>query len=181
MGLNSRRKGVRAQNEVAKIIQEWWSALEPGCEFVSTPQSGGWSTVTTRAHFQMGGDLMTTAMKWPFVVEVKRREGWSFENFANGRKSPVWGWWRQAVKQAAESGGQPMLWARKGQEKPGESAMDWVVLVRRHLGVETEDLCNIRPDFMWVYLKRWHPMIDSDIVGFWSKNLVRIHPRRFLL
>jgi hypothetical protein len=70
----------------------------------------------------MSGDLMTTAKQFVWSIEVKRREGWSFENVRAGKASPIWGWWEQATRQGAESGKRPMLWFR-------QSRGEWWVLV----------------------------------------------------
>lgn len=115
-GRGSRAKGKAAEREVAALCAEWWGQLEPGCKFASTPGSGGWSTAQMRAAFRVAGDLSTTALRWPFTVEVKRREGWDEGRLLAGRKSPVWGWWGQACKAAAEEGKQPMLWMRRSRE-----------------------------------------------------------------
>lgn len=115
--MNSRQKGATAEREVAKLHAEWWGRLEPGCKFVKTPLSGGFSGPTVREAFEMSGDLMTTAKRFPFAVEVKRREGWCWRNVSRGLPSPVWSWWRQAIKAAAEMHRRPALWFRKSREE----------------------------------------------------------------
>lgn len=110
-----RQKGSKAEREVAGKFRDWWGAVEPG-EFVRTPLSGGWGGVQTRAGFRASGDLMTTAPRFPFSVEVKRREGWSLPVLIAGRKSPVWGWWGQAIGQAKEMTCTPLLIFRKNRE-----------------------------------------------------------------
>jgi Holliday junction resolvase len=117
MKLNSRSKGKTAEREVAKILEAWWGQVEPGCKFVPTPLSGGFSTPQIRGDFEMAGDLMTTAQTFPFTIEVKRREGWSEKNLTRGKKSPVWKWWTQTLKAAAEENKFPMLWFRKSREQ----------------------------------------------------------------
>jgi hypothetical protein len=111
----SRQKGSVAEREVAAIIEPWWNVVEPG-KFVRTPLSGGWGTADTRAGFRASGDLMTTAPRFPFTVEVKRRESWTLERLLLGRPSPVWEWWRQAQKQGEESNLVPLLWFRKSRQ-----------------------------------------------------------------
>lgn len=117
-----RPKGCKAEIEVAKIVEPWWSDFEPlapdghPIRFVRTPLSGGWGGKDTRSGFRASGDLMTTAAKFPFTVEVKRREGWSWKTLAEGARSPVWGWWKQAIEQAREMNAVPMLWFRKNRE-----------------------------------------------------------------
>lgn len=114
--VQGRPKGVRAEREVAALLAEWWSAVEPEVQFVRTPLSGGWSNPTVRGGFRASGDIMTTSQTFPFVVEVKRREGFTWDTFLKGRASPVWGWWEQTVRAAGEQDGVPMLWLRHNGE-----------------------------------------------------------------
>lgn len=109
-------KGKAAEREVATLMEAWWRRLEPECRFVRTPQSGGWHGSDVREAFQASGDLMTTAAHFPWTVEVKRRESWTWDRLIEGKPSPVWGWWRQAQTQARELGKEPMLWIRHNRE-----------------------------------------------------------------
>lgn len=122
MGAGSRNKGSKAEIEVAKKFEVWWSTVEPGSRFVRTPLSGGWGGKDIRAGFRASGDLMTTAKQFPFTIEVKRREGWAWSTLLAGRKCPVWGWWNQAIGQAKEQGGIPLLIFRKNRE-------DWSLML----------------------------------------------------
>lgn len=146
------KKGRVAEREVAKILQKWWRQLEPDCDFRRTPSSGGWlgkDGVDVRAHFKACGDIMTTAEKWPFTVEVKRREVWVVDRLFKGKKSPVWEWWRQALEQADEEGGVAMLWARKNQYRPGQPAFPWFVILPRAFYLNTEKVLP-KPDVEWM-------------------------------
>lgn len=111
--VNSAKKGKDGEREAAALIQTWWRKLEPTCEFIRTPQSGGWGSVQVRAKFRAAADLMTTAKHWPFATEVKKREEWVLENVVTGRPSPVWGWWNQTAKAAAELNVKPLLLFKK--------------------------------------------------------------------
>lgn len=122
------KKGRNAEREVAKMCHEWWSKVDRKCEFKRTPLSGGWSTETVREHFKAAGDIMTTSDKWPFTIEVKRREGWSLDNLFNGKKTPVWKWWLQSCKQADVEKGVPMLWLKKNSRGPTRP-MPWLILL----------------------------------------------------
>jgi hypothetical protein len=127
-------KGKIAEREVAKLIGAWWSSLEPEARFVRTPQSGGWHGAEVRTEFRASGDLMTTAKRFPFTVEVKRREAWSHEVFLAGKASPVWDWWRQAQGQARELSAEPALFFRQNRAPvhlfKGERAPVWNVMLR---------------------------------------------------
>lgn len=120
----SRDKGNVAEREVAQLARAWWRRLEPDCDFVRTPLSGGWGGPQLRAEFQASGDLMTTAERWPFGVEVKRREGWTEERLRAGKPSPVWEWWLQTQRAATEMRKEPMLWIRKNRQP-------WRVMLRQ--------------------------------------------------
>jgi hypothetical protein len=135
--VQSRNKGSSAEREVAYILKEWWRKVDENCEFVRTPLSGGWSTSDVRGNFRVSGDLMTTSKLFPFVVEVKRRENFDLKNFVEGRKSPIWSWWKQTKLAAEEQLGKddstiydvkiPMLFFRKSR-KP------WYLVTNRIVG-----------------------------------------------
>ena len=137
----SRSKGSVGEREIAKKLEAWWQPVEPGCRFVKTPLSGGWGGPDVRAGFNASGDLMTTAKRFPWAVEVKRREGWTFERFIDGKPSPVWGWWRQAQEAALEMGKEPALFFRKNRG-------DWLLLLpwRRRRG---EVIPPVQPVYVW--------------------------------
>lgn len=118
----SRQKGNAAEREVAKKIQIWWRHLEPTAEFVRTPLSGGWGGPSLRGEFGAAGDLMTTAKRFPYGVEVKRREKWALHCFMAGKPCPVWKWWWQTQEAAAEMKKIPMMWIRHNRE-------DWLVVL----------------------------------------------------
>jgi hypothetical protein len=123
--INSRAKGKTGEREVAGIFMVWWAPVEPGCRFVSTPLSGGFSTPAMRGDMKVAGDLCTNAKKWPFTVEVKRREGWNLKRLFAGKPSPVWAWWRQCVRAAREEGRVPLLMFRKNGDT------EWMLMVPR--------------------------------------------------
>ena len=115
MPINGRQKGSRGERELAKTIEAWWQRLEPDARFKRTPGSGGWSSPDVRSAFRTSGDLVTTAKRWPWCVEVKWRENWSREWLTQGRASPVWGWWRQCQKAALECDQWPAMFFRKNR------------------------------------------------------------------
>ena len=117
MAINSRSKGRRGELLVLALIRDWWQQVEPGAEFARTPLSGGWQGrgargQSLRGEMRMSGDLMTTSKRFPFSVEVKNTDRWGLPALEQGRRSPVWGWWRQCQTAADESGLVPMLWFR---------------------------------------------------------------------
>lgn len=123
--INGRAKGKTGEREVAAFFAAWWGEHEPGCRFVSTPLSGGFSTPAVRGDMKVAGDLCTNAKQWPFTVEVKRREAFVLTRVFAGKPSPVWKWWRQAVRAAREEKRVPFLLFRKNRES------EWMVMVPR--------------------------------------------------
>jgi hypothetical protein len=139
--VNVRDKGKTGEQEVAEMLASWWTQVEPDAIFKRTPGSGGWGgrgNAEARAGFKLTGDVMTTAKLWPFDVEVKRREMWDYDRFAQGRPSPVWSWWRQTQVSALTAvrledpkteaemfkDREPMLWFRQNRRP-------WHVLLRK--------------------------------------------------
>jgi hypothetical protein len=112
----SRQKGARAELAVAKLFQAWWDRLEPGCIFRRTPGSGGWSKGAAQGEFNTAGDLVTSAEWFPWTVEIKARESWSWKNVLTAKKSPVWSWWEQAQAAAAIEKKDPLLVFRHNRE-----------------------------------------------------------------
>jgi hypothetical protein len=182
--MSGRHKGSRAEREVAALLEGWWGAVEPGCRFVRTPLSGGWNEAKVRGSFRCSGDIMTTAQRFPFVVEVKRREGWAPKNFLEGNASPVWGWWEQTIREAVEVDGVPMLWLRKNAERAAKvggkfvgsaKPVWWVVVPLQIVGT----LWLPAPDFVWS--KDILDRVQVLPVGYVAGRLLEIDPERVAL
>jgi len=144
---NGRQKGSRGERDVAHIIKEWWRKHEGACEFIRTPLSGGWAHDSkAAAHFKASGDLMTTAKDFPFCVEVKWREGWSVSYLLDGKATPAWEWWRQAIAAAKRQDDIPMMWLRKNRIHGRREPFPWLVWIPEELA----DRCVLdRPDIRW--------------------------------
>lgn len=169
MGRSQRAKGAGAELEVAALLQEWWRQLEPEAIFKRCPASGGWASPEARAGFRASGDLVTTALRFPFVVEVKRREIGTDKNLAAGFRHPVWGWWVQAQRQAREQGegAVPLLVFRRSREQ-------WRVLV-------PEDWWRGQDFALWMasreWRKRWPIARGLRPVCHYLVQMTTIHPR----
>jgi hypothetical protein len=127
MTTNGKQKGARAEREICGLLLAWWLTVEPMIDgepltFKRTPGSGGWAHGKGRAAFGTSADVVTNAKRFPFAVEAKHREGWAESTLVAGKKSPVWGWWKQACSQALEVKKVPMLWFRKNRAS-------WLVLL----------------------------------------------------
>lgn len=121
---NQRAKGAANENAIRDLLTPWWHHVEAEVDgepvvFARTPGSGGHHR---SKEFDMAGDLMTNARLFPFAIEVKAREGWTFERFFHGFKSPVWGWWKQCVRDAEKTNRVPFLIFKKNRQP-------WMVLV----------------------------------------------------
>lgn len=111
-------KGSKAEREVAAILQAWWKPFEPmvddkPLQFTRVPLSGGWSK---GENHDVSADIHCNSKRFPFAVEVKRRESWAWPPVMAGKPSPVWGWWRQAQRDAERTSRQPMLWFRHNRQ-----------------------------------------------------------------
>jgi hypothetical protein len=180
---NGAEKGRKAEREVARIIQDWWRKLDPECQMIRTPLSGGWSSPTTRANFRASGDLMTTSESWPFTVEVKRREAWNVARLFAGESSPAWGWWRQAVDQAREESGTPMLWCRKNQYRPGQPSFPWLVMLPADYLLAISSKLP-RPDVRWTVEQLDAEQIDfaGELPALWfAERLLAVHPKKLIV
>lgn len=168
---NGRAKGKRAELDVAHKMQAWWRQLEPEAVFRRTPMSGGWSSDPA---FNVRGDLVTSAKRFPWCVEVKKREAWSLENFLAGKPSPVWGWWNQAQRQANDLGMEPMLLFCANR-------MPWRMLIRERYFVSLT-LCTRLDMEAHTYSGRWPIARGQRPIGFVrAEELFTFHPERFAL
>lgn len=166
----SNRKGASAELEIRDLLRPWWQQVEPEVVMVRTPASGGWHASAT---FRTAGDLMVTpGSKWPWSVEIKRRESWSPKGFVAGRRSPVWSWWAQATQDALKIDAQPMLWVRR-------SNGNWIVLVPRRQVVTIAGAPP--PRFNWsdtvVVGERGATLVP---VGYWGDEFLASDPHIWL-
>lgn len=165
-GLGNRNKGANGELEVRDLITPWWQRFEPGTKFVRTPLSGGWGGA---GEFRAAGDLMVpSGSRWPWAVEVKRREGWSPAALIAGHRSPVWGWWQQTIEAAEKNDQQPMLWARR-------SHGEWIVLV------PFAQVAHIAgapaPRYAWGDLVARARGLAVLPVGYWGADILRTDPK----
>lgn len=138
MGKASKNKGRRGEIAVARMMSAWWlddeSLLKAKADDLPirrTPLSGGWSKAKG-----VNGDLVPIAecvSDFVFSVEVKNREGWSFDGILKDECWPVREWWKQCSDDAAAANMTPILLMTKNYN-PWYFAMDthdWVHLRRK--------------------------------------------------
>lgn len=175
-GLNSRGKGKRGEREVSTLIAAWWSPVEPEAKFASTPGSGGWGNAKLRGDFKVSSDLTTTAKRFPFTVEVKREQNWSEAELNKGKRSPVWGWWRQCIGASREERRVPMLWFRKNRRP-------WFVLLPDPDYVEYQDLNLIGvPTYdQWIPEELYGDVSGVHPAMYEAKTILAENPFRFAI
>lgn len=124
---NSRAKGAGFERVVAKLLTDWW-----GATFHRTPNSGGlhWKNDT-----RVSGDIVAPqdgGEDFPFNVECKKVEGWTFEQILKGA-GEFYKWWEQCSRDAGEHGKIPLLIFSKNRA-PVYYALrdnDWLALRMR--------------------------------------------------
>lgn len=157
---------------VSKSLQAWWSQLEPECQFVRTPRSGGWAHAE---EFKARGDVMVgpRTLRFPFTVEVKYRRNWTMANLVAGRASPVWGWWREAVVEAEDEKREPMLVFKK-RHRP------WFVLLRQGYVLGMLD-GYIQPEVAWSVEQLADLNVQPQPVLFPFNSILAVPPEVFAL
>lgn len=109
-GINSRDKGARGEQQVCKLLKEWW-----GSDFARTPSSGGFKTKKFREDWNAEGDIVTPDDTFAFSVEVKWQEDWTLDQILTSPKTKLWDWWEQAKQETAEDK-QTMLVFKKNRQ-----------------------------------------------------------------
>lgn len=95
MGKRSRDKGAAFENEIAKKFSYAY-----GLEFRRTPLSGGWAK---DADIAQGDIVCIDDDEFPYLIECKKQEGWTFESLFTSKHSWFDKWWGQAVEECPES------------------------------------------------------------------------------
>jgi len=99
--VNSKNKGSTYERKIAKYLSSWW-----GGNFSRTPASGGlrWGTDN-----RIAGDIVAPPeADFPFVTELKNREGWLMEHILLDIGQPK-EWLAQVISDARRVKRTPML------------------------------------------------------------------------
>ena len=97
LGAYSRRKGTAFERQGALMFTEW-----TGLPCRRTPGSGSYGH-----EWGLAGDLMFHGEGSPHImVELKRREGWTWPAIFTG-KGPIFGWWTRLCREADEAPNKP--------------------------------------------------------------------------
>lgn len=93
-GKKSRDKGQRYERKIAKIFSEW-----AGMDMLRTPLSGGWA----RGRADVTGDIVPgdANRQFPFSIECKKNESWTWEQVHHQIGPVLNSWWQQTVDECA--------------------------------------------------------------------------------
>ena len=108
-GINGRKKGHDFERQIAKVISKWTNMV-----IARSPQSGGWNSqgdITPKKPEDM--------VKFPFNMELKKREKWNFSELITGYKAEagILSWWKQCLRDAKISKRIPVLIFTKNNDK----------------------------------------------------------------
>lgn len=157
--INGRTKGARNERELAKVFTEWW-----GEQFVRTPLSGGWA----KGKKSVSGDLVSKEdnTKFPFSLEAKCVEGWTFDVLWNPG-SLIFKWWEQCLEDALNAGKIPLLvfkrnlkpWFAMTTDRYHAQLLPWFDYEGDHVTFYSQELaCNVH-----IYpLKPWLDSFDVE-------------------
>lgn len=110
--VDGRAKGNNFENAVCRALSLWlFPDLDPKAKVAELPFRRRTTAIQpVEGHWEGRGDILhrpDLGHPWPFAVECKNIERWSFDGISNS-EWPVWSWWQQAVNQAS-GGKHPFL------------------------------------------------------------------------
>lgn len=103
LGRRSRQKGKRNELELARIIAAHFGYSINPADAGKPEHYLSHCRRTARSHQNKTGDHFLSeelAAKFPFVIEAKARESWSFDAIMRGECAAISKWWEQAVAQS---------------------------------------------------------------------------------
>ena len=105
-GIDGNKKGKKAERVVCNLLSKW-----TGQELVRTPASGG---MRWRTSSNVCGDVVCTNLtfNFPFIIEGKHYEYFELKSPLRAN-SKLFGFYRQARRDADRAGKAPLLFARR--------------------------------------------------------------------
>lgn len=108
-GVNGRDKGKRLEYEVRNAMSAWW-----GIDFMRTPGIGAFGTIM--GQHDLVGDVYCTDPKFPYSIECKNVESWTFESLLKDSKPAIIEFWLQTCRQSYKAGKKPLLCISKARQ-----------------------------------------------------------------
>jgi hypothetical protein len=111
--VNGKAKGDRFENETCRFLSAWLVdkkyADAKRFKVYDLPFRRRFTDTTPLdGHWNGEGDILhRPGITFPFCVECKDQEGWTFDALVSSSTCPPWKWWEQAVAQANRTDG---LW-----------------------------------------------------------------------
>jgi hypothetical protein len=123
--IDGRAKGLAFENDVCRLFSVWTAENEADRHhYRSCPVD----CLSFRRRPAENENIVTDwegerdvihrpGIYFPFTVECKKIEGWELDGLMHSDRWPVWGWWDQAVSQAAKNGLPPLLVFTRNRRK----------------------------------------------------------------
>ena len=119
---NGKAKGNRFELYLARLLSKWWGQEDTDnlraeqLWFRRTPMSGGFEKRAASADLWAVSD---EAKNFPFALEAKFRQEWSWDKTLKGSaKDPVISYWKQACDSAISVGKEPLLVVKRNNADP---------------------------------------------------------------
>ena len=120
-GKMAKNKGSAFERKIAKSLQDWWNGDkteedEGYYQFQRTPLSGGSQLAEG---WGLAGDIVTNDPGFPFHIECKKQEGWSFSALmSEGGAAGFIKWWQQSAEESKITKKEPVVIFSKNNVKP---------------------------------------------------------------
>lgn len=169
--VNGRSKGNKYENTVCKTLSRWIDpSIREDAHVEHLPfRRRTTSVVPLEGHWRGHGDILhrpDLRYPWPFCVECKAVQGWTFDGMFVDTWS-VWAWWEQARNQARDAGLSPLLALRRNRTP--DHAL---------LRCEDAECLRLEQAAVGTIVRLVHPKQGDEIVIARLDDLVRTDPRR---
>ena len=155
MAINSRKKGCKAERDVAKALEKWANK-----KFARTPSSGGLNWKKTNVK----GDVVCTTEGhyFPFCIEVKSYKEINLSYLVIGKRDCIlYKFWEQCQRESGEAEKTPILFMRfNGMPKD-----EWMVVISYEL---YKKICSFTP--IWNVSKKCQNHLISTQDGLVVMN-----------
>lgn len=125
MGVDGNRKGQEYMRCLSRLLSEWvCGSSVKGILMAELPIRVKTTVVTPVDGWGGAGDFAVApeVQPFPFAMEAKDVEGWSFDGALQNKRWMVWNFWEQTLRQAEKVDLIPMLLFTKNRYP------DWIML-----------------------------------------------------